>query len=428
MTETEGVFTAIAVVLSFAAVASYLNHRYLRFPPTIALMAVSLALSLTVVVLGTANVIDQESIREFVDSLHFDEVLLHGLLAYLLFAGALTIDLEALRGVMVQTATLATFSVVASGAIAGTLFWGVATLLGFDVGLIHGLLFGALIAPTDPVAVLGILKRAGAPRTLETTMAGESLFNDGVGVVAFLTIASVAFAGKEAVLSEVGGFLLLEAGGGAALGLALGWVTYRLMRPIDDYSVEVLLSLAMVSGGYALATALHMSGPIVVVVAGIIIGNQARSMAMSDTTRRYLDNFWELLDDILNAVLFALVGLEVVAVHLDWNYAMAGLLAIPVVLVARLISIAVPGATFHVIGLVPFRRNVLAALTWGGLRGGISIALALSLPTSPERDLLVTAAYIVVTFSVLVQGLTFGRFIKRLFPATVEAPTGRDQV
>lgn len=199
------------------------------------------------------------------------------------------------------------------------------------------------------------------------------------------------------------------------------------MGPIDDYSVEVLLSLAMVSGGYALATALHMSGPIVVVVAGIIIGNQARSMAMSDTTRRYLDNFWELLDDILNAVLFALVGLEVVAVHLDWRYAMAGLLAIPVVLAARLISVAVPGATFHVIGLVPFRRNVLAALTWGGLRGGISIALALSLPTSPERDLLVTAAYIVVTFSVLVQGLTFGRFIKRLFPATIEAPTGRDQ-
>lgn len=222
MTETEGVFTAIAVVLSFAAAASYLNHRYLRFPPNIALMAISLALSLAVVVLGTANVIDQESIREFVNSLHFDEVLLHGLLAYLLFAGALTIDLVALRGVMIQTATLTTFSVVASGAIAGTLFWGVATLLGFDVGLIHGLLFGALIAPTDPVAVLGILKRAGAPRTLETTMAGESLFNDGVGVVVFLTVASVAFAGKEAVLSEVGGFLLLEAGGGAVLGLALG--------------------------------------------------------------------------------------------------------------------------------------------------------------------------------------------------------------
>jgi CPA1 family monovalent cation:H+ antiporter len=428
MTETEGIFTAIAVVLSFAAAASYLNHRYMHFPPTIALMAVSLTLSLIVVALGTANVIDQELIREFVESLHFDEVLLHGFLAYLLFAGALTIDISALRGVMVQTATLATFSVVASGAIAGTLFWGIATLFGFEISLVHGLLFGALIAPTDPVAVLGILKRAGAPKTLETTMAGESLFNDGVGIVIFLTLASVAFAGKEAVLSDVGGFLLLEAGGGAILGLALGWITYRLMRPIDDYSVEVLLSLAMVSGGYALATALHMSGPIVVVVAGIIIGNQARSMAMSDITRRYLDNFWELLDDILNAVLFALVGLEVVAVHLDWHYAMAGLLAIPVVLVARLISVAVPGATFHVIGLVPFKRNVLAALTWGGLRGGISIALALSLPTSPERDLLVTTAYIVVTFSVLVQGLTFGRLIKRLFPSTGGKQTGRDKV
>jgi CPA1 family monovalent cation:H+ antiporter len=179
----------------------------------------------------------------------------------------------------------------------------------------------------------------------------------------------------------------------------------------------------MVSGGYALATALHMSGPIVVVVAGIIIGNQARSMAMSETTRRYLDNFWELLDDILNAVLFALVGLEVVAVNLDWHYAIIGLLAIPVVLMARLISVAIPGAMFHVIGLVPFRRNALAALTWGGLRGAISIALALSLPSSPERDLLMTTAYIVVTFSVLVQGLTFGRLIKRLFPTTIDAPT-----
>ncbi len=419
MTETEEVFTAIAVVLSFAAAASYINHRYLHLPATIALMAVSLILSSVIVVLGTAHVIDQESTREFVESLHFDEVLLHGLLAYLLFAGALHINLDALRGVLVQTATLATFSVVASGAIAGTAFWGVATLLGFEVDLVHGLLFGALIAPTDPVAVLGILKRAGAPKSLETTMAGESLFNDGIGVVVFLTIASIAFAGGEPALSEVGGFLLLEAGGGAILGLGLGWIAYLLMRSIDDYSVEVLLSLAMVSGGYALATALHLSGPIVVVVAGIIIGNQARSSAMSATTRQYLDNFWELLDDILNAVLFALVGLEIVAVQLDWQYAVAGLLAIPIVLAARLISVAVPGATFHVVGLLPFQRNVLAALTWGGLRGGISIALALSLPASPERDLLVTAAYFVVTFAVLVQGLTFGRLIKRLFPGEV---------
>lgn len=416
MTETEDVFAAIAAVLSFAAIASYLNHRFLRLPATIALMGASLAFSLVIVVLGTVGVIDQEATREFVDDLHFDEVLLHGLLAYLLFAGALHIDLDALRGVLLQTATLATFSVLASGAIAGTAFWVVATLLGFEVGLIHGLLFGALIAPTDPVAVLGILKKAGAPKSLETTMAGESLFNDGIAVVVFLTVASIAFSGHEAAPAEVGEVLLLEVGGGIVLGLGFGWVTYLLMRTIDDYSVEVLLSLAMVSGGYALATALHMSGPIVVVVAGILIGNRARSMAMSETTRRYLDNFWELLDDILNAVLFALVGLEVVAVQLDWQYAVAGLLAIPVVLAARLISVAAPGATLHVVGLLPFRRNVLAALTWGGLRGGISIALALSLPASEERDLLVTAAYFVVTFSVLVQGLTFGRFVQRLFP------------
>ena len=418
MAGTEDVFAAIAIILSFSALASYINHRYLNLPQTIALMAISLALSLIAVILGTIGVIEQEWIKEFVESLHFDEVLLHALLAYLLFAGALHIDLQALRGVLLQTATLATFSVVASGTIAGTLFWLVANFLGFDVKLIHGFLFGALIAPTDPVAVLGILKRVGAPKTLETTMAGESLFNDGLGVVIFLTIAEVAFTGKDPSVSDVGAFLILEAAGGAVLGIALGWIAYLLMKNIDDYSVEVLLSLAIVSGGYALATALHMSGPIVVVVAGIIIGNKARSTAMSETTRRYLDNFWEIVDDVLNAVLFALVGLEVIAIQMDWEYAVLGLVAIPLVLTARLISVALPGATFHVVGLIPFNKDALTALTWGGLRGGISIALALSLPQSDERNILVTAAYIVVTFSVIVQGLTFGRLIKKLFPTT----------
>ena len=418
MAGTEDVFAAIAIILSFSALASYINHRYLNLPQTIALMAISLALSLIAVILGTIGVIEQEWIKEFVESLHFDEVLLHALLAYLLFAGALHIDLQALRGVLLQTATLATFSVVASGTIAGTLFWLVANFLGFDVKLIHGFLFGALIAPTDPVAVLGILKRVGAPKRLETTMAGESLFNDGLGVVIFLTIAEVAFTGKDPSVSDVGAFLVLEAAGGAFLGIALGWIAYLLMKNIDDYSVEVLLSLAIVSGGYALATALHMSGPIVVVVAGIIIGNKARSTAMSETTRRYLDNFWEIVDDVLNAVLFALVGLEVIAIQMDWEYAVLGLVAIPLVLTARLISVALPGATFHVVGLIPFNKDALTALTWGGLRGGISIALALSLPQSDERNILVTAAYIVVTFSVIVQGLTFGRLIKKLFPTT----------
>ena len=386
MNHTDQAFNAIALLLSFAAIGSYVNHRFIRFPQTIALMALSLSLSLIVVFLGTVEVIDPVLIKDTVASLHFDEVLLHGLLAYLLFAGALHIKFDLLRGVLGQITTLATISVLTSGVIAGGLFWYIANLLGFQVGFIHGLLFGTLIAPTDPVAVLGILKRAGAPKTLETTMAGESLFNDGVGVVIFLTVASVAFTGTDPVLSDVGAFLLLEVGGGGLLGAMLGWLAFLLMRPIDDHSVEVLLSLAIVSGGYALAIALHISGPIVVVVAGIIIGNKARSMAMSDVTRDYLDNFWELIDDILNAVLFAFVGLEVVAIQLDWDYALVGILAIPAVILARLISISIPGITFHFIGLVPFDRNVLAALTWGGLRGGISVALALSLPDSPERS------------------------------------------
>ena len=415
MSDAEQIFTAIAAVLTFAAVASYVNHRFLKLPATIGLMALSLAVSLVIVALGTVGVLDAADTRDLVESLHFDEVLLQGLLGYLLFAGALHIDFAALRGVLLQIATLATFSVLASGAIAGTAFWGVAHLLGFDIAFIHGLLFGALIAPTDPVAALGILKGVNAPKSLETTIAGESLFNDGIGVVVFLTIASIAFAGEEPALSEFGKFLAIEAGGGVVLGFALGWITYLLARSIDDYSVEVLLTLAMVSGGYALATALHISGPIAVVVAGLIIGNHARSMAMSETTRRYVDNFWEMLDDILNAVLFVFVGLEVVALRLDWQFAVVGLIAIPMVLGARLVSVAIPGATFHVVGLVPFERRVLAALTWGGLRGGISIALALSLPHSPERDLLITAAYFVVVFAILVQGLTFGQLIRRSF-------------
>ncbi len=416
MSGAEGVFGAFGLVVTVAAGASYVNHRYFRFPATIALMAVALAGSLLLVALGTAGVIDQDSVRGWVASLDFGTVFLQGILGYLLFAGALHVDLTSLRSTLPSVAAFATFSVVASAFLVGTAFWVVARWLGFDLPYVYALVFGAVVAPTDPVAVLGILGSVRAPRRLSTTIAGESLFNDGVGVVFFLTVASVAASGHDPDLTHVGAFLLEEAVGGALVGLVLGFVVFRLMGAIDGYRVEVLLTLALVSGGYALATAIHASGPIAVVVAGIIIGNQGRATAMSETTRQYLDQFWELVDEILTAVLFVLIGMVVIDIELTRASIVAGVVAVPIGLGARLISLTVPGLVFHLVGVRTFDPRTVVALTWGGLRGGVSVALALSLPESPERDLIVTASYVVVAFAVLGQGLTFGRLVRRLFP------------
>ncbi len=407
-------FNTIAAVLAFAAIASYINHRFLHLPMTVALMAMALLGSLTLVAAGGLGIIQTDRAEDIVASIAFDQVVLHGLLGYLLFAGALHINLAQLRAAIAPVATLATVGVLISGATAGTLFWFIARLLGFDLPFIYALVFGALIAPTDPVAVLGILKDVRAPKSTETTIASESLFNDGIGVVIFLTVLSVAVSGHEPNVGEVLTFLTEEAVGGVLLGLALGVLLLFLMRGIDAYQVEVLLTLGFVSGGYALATALHFSGPITVVVMGIIIGNYGRVMAMSTVTAEYVDRFWELLDEILNAILFILVGIEVIIISVTGELLIAGVLAIGAVLLARFASIAVPAALFRLAGSRRFGLGTVAILTWGGLRGGISIALALSIPASDERDLLLTAAYIVVTFSILVQGLTFGPVVRRL--------------
>ncbi len=404
----------LAAVLAFAALASYVNHRFLRLPTTVALMSMALLGSLALVAGGAIGVIDTGRAEELVEAIAFDQVVLHGLLGYLLFAGALHINLAQLRAAVAPVATFASLGVVVSAATAGTLFWLIARVLGFDLPYIYALVFGTLIAPTDPVAVLGILKNVRAPKSIETTIASESLFNDGIGVVLFLTVLSVAVSGQEPNIGEVLTFLTEEAVGGVVLGLALGALLLVLMRGIDAYQVEVLLSLGFVSGGYALATALHFSGPITVVVMGIIIGNYGRVMAMSEVTREYVDRFWELLDEILNAVLFILVGIEVIIISVTGELVAAGILAIGAVLLARFISIAGPAAVFRAFGSRRFGPGTVAILTWGGLRGGISIALALSIPASSERDLLLTAAYIVVIFSILVQGLTFGPLVRRL--------------
>jgi Na+:H+ antiporter len=414
------VFQITAAVLSLAALANYLNHRYVRLPATMGLMVIGLLLSLGFVLLGKTGVIDMAQAANFVRDIDFSNTLLHGMLAFLLFAGALHVDLSDLSTEKGPITVLSTAGVVLATFVTGGLFWVGAHLLGFGLPFIHALLFGALISPTDPIAVLGILKQAGAPKSLEIKITGESLFNDGIGVVVFLTILDIAVSGAAPVPGEVAIFLLEEAVGGVALGLFLGWVVFRLLRSVDAYAVEVLLTLALAAGGYSLAEAVHVSAPIAIVVAGLVIGNQGRAFAMSDKTREHLDTFWELVDEMLNAVLFVLMGLEVIALTLAWGYLALGVMAVVVVLLARLVSVGLP------IGLMRLRRGFsrgsVRILTWGGLRGGISIALALSLPLSPERDLILTATYMVVVFSVLVQGLTLGPLIRRLNVTDNQAP------
>jgi CPA1 family monovalent cation:H+ antiporter len=404
-------FQTTALLLTFAALAGYLNHRFLHLPRTIGLMVIALGFSMLFIALGYVGIIDLTHATAFVQSIDFSETLLHGMLAFLLFAGALHVNISNLRSQAVPIAVLSTVGVVMGAAVTGVLMWGVARLFGVDLPLVYALLFGALISPTDPIAVLGILKSVGAPESLETKITGESLFNDGIGVVVFMTILGVAVDMKEPTMEYVGGYLLKEAAGGALFGLIIGWMCYRLLKSVDMYQVEVSLTLALAAGGYSLAEAMHVSAPIAVVVAGLVIGNQGRAFAMSATTREHIDTFWELVDEILNAVLFFVIGLEFLAVRLEGSHLLVALTAIVGVLLARYVSVG------SLIGLMRFRRRfnkgVVWILTWGGLRGGISIALALSLPPVPERQVILACTYVVVIFSVLVQGLTIGKVVAR---------------
>jgi len=404
----------VALLLTFAAAASFLNHKVLRLPRTIGLMTVTLGLTLVLMVLAFFKVVDLGHASAFVKSIDFSEALLHGMLAFFLFAGALHVDLQEFLSRAGPISVLATIGVLIATLVAGALFWITAGWLWGSLSFVYGLLFGALIAPTDPIAVLGILKKAGAPKALETIFTGESLFNDGVGVVVFLTILGIVLGQGRPGAGSIALFFLVEAAGGAALGLALGWIVYRLLRSVDAYQVEILLTLALAAGGYALAEVLHVSAPITIVVAGMLIGNHGRAFAMSETTRQNLDKFWELVDEILNAVLFVIIGLEIIAVPLSLTLLGPALAAIVIVLVSRLTSVLFSNALLP--GTRKLGKGSLLFLTWGGLRGGISIALALSLPPVPERPLILAATYVVVIFSVIVQGLTIGRLTARLGP------------
>jgi CPA1 family monovalent cation:H+ antiporter len=378
-------------------------------PTTIGVMATALVLSLALVGLDAVGL--GYGLRQYEESLlrsiDFSDVLMQGMLSLLLFAGALHVDLSELRTHRWPVGVLAVVGTMLSTLVVGFAMWFVLPLTGLHLPLVYCLLFGALISPTDPIAVMGILKSAGAPKELDLVIAGESLFNDGVGVVIFSLLAGMLASGVAPTPGKGLELLAHEAGGGLVFGLVLGYVTFGLLKSVDNYQVEVLLTLAAVTGGYALASTLHVSGPLAMVVAGLIVGNHGRALAMSDTTRRYVDMFWELVDEILNATLFVLIGMEVLLVVFSMRELAAAGVAIAVTLLARLLTVGLPVRLLRRVFLLP--HGSWKVLTWGGLRGGISVALALSLPSGPQRDTVVALTYSVVVFSILVQGLTIGR-------------------
>jgi CPA1 family monovalent cation:H+ antiporter len=422
-------FNLLAILISLAAVFAWVNARFIRLPNTIGLLILSLLFSVGLVVLGDMGLKGSGVLTGILEQMNFSEALLNGMLGALLFAGALHLDLKDLRERRWIIATLATVGTLSSAAVVGVGSWLLFGWLGMGIPLLHALLFGALISPTDPIAVGAILRKAGVPPSLMVKISGESLFNDGVGVVLFLLLLELAtgvqghgagmtheaLTGSGALFARVGGTLQIigiEVGGGILAGLLLGWVTYLLLASVDNYQVEVLLTVALVTGGYALAQHLGVSGPLAMVVAGLLIGNPGRKLAMSQEVLEHMDPFWEMVDELLNAVLFVMIGLEFMILDFDSRILAAGLLIIPLVVGARGLSVGLPVAILR--KWYRFSPHAVKILTWSGLRGGISVALVLSLPPGPTRNLLLTTTYIVVVFSIVVQGLTVGPFARKL--------------
>ncbi|TMM32351.1 sodium:proton antiporter [Polaribacter aestuariivivens] len=402
--------TTVLIVLS--AAFGYINTKFLKLPTTIGLMLITIVFTLAVLVLGYFDDTLLIKERELITSIDFKTVLLDIMLSFLLFAGALHTNFQQLKIQRKPVLIFATLGTLISTFLAGIFVFYLLKMIQLDVDFIYCLLFGALISPTDPIAVLGIMKKVGAPKNLETKIVGESLFNDGVGVVVFLTIYQIAKGGTEISVTHIAELFLVEVIGGIILGFVIGWITYRLLKSIDEYDTEVIITLAAVMGGTLIAQKLHVSAPLAMVTAGLIVGTDTvRKSSMSEVTEQYVDKFWELIDVLLNTILFVMIGMEILVLTLNATYILAGFIVIPLLLLARYISLLLPIKIYaKKLGFVP-KTNLI--MTWGGLRGGISIALALSLTQNMERDLFLVITYIIVVFSILVQGLTVGKLIKK---------------
>ncbi len=410
-------FVIASILIVLSALFGYINVRFLKLPNTIGLMVIAILFTIGLFLTSFVNTALLDFAENLISKIDFKTVLLDVMLGFLLFAGAMHTNFDQLKVQRWPVMVFATVGVLTSTFLVGGFSYYAFNFMGLDVEFIHCLLFGALISPTDPIAVLGIMKKAGVPKKLETKIVGESLFNDGVGVVIFLTILSVATGGTgDHGGSSINSVLVLfgqEVFGGILFGAAIGWFTYRLLKSINDYEIEVMITLACVMGGYVLAHYLHLSAPLAIVVAGLIVGNDTvRDNSMSDRTEEFVDKFWELVDMLLNALLFVLIGLELLVVNFEMAFVTAGLVAIFLVLGARFLSLLIPVKIFSKkLDFLPHTSKIMA---WGGLRGGISIALALSLPDEMNRDLFLTVTYIVVVFSIIVQGLTIGKMATRL--------------
>ncbi|MGJ8697248.1 MAG: cation:proton antiporter [Verrucomicrobiaceae bacterium] len=407
-----------AVLLALAAVFGYINHRVFKLPTSIGIMLIGLVLSAVLLLVGHQwpGLVEVNVIDRFVTQIDFNRTVMDVLLSFLLFAGALHVNLSDLRDQKMVVAILASVGLLVSTTLVGVISYFVFGWFGINLPFLWCLVFGALISPTDPVAVLGILKRVGVPKSLETKITGESLLNDGVGVVVYLALVGLAAGTSEATVASVADLFLKEVGGGVLLGAVLGLIAYWMLKTIDNYQVEILITLALVLGGYRLANSWHLSGPLAMVVAGLLIGNHGRLFAMSDTTRQHLDLFWELIDELLNALLFLLLGLEIFVLSWSGPAFTAGLVMIFAVLGARMVAVSLPVILLR--KTREFSPGVIRILTWGGLRGGISVALALALPrdalSEGMRQAILMSTYLVVIFSIAVQGLTLKPVVTRL--------------
>jgi len=405
-------YYSFSVLIVLSAIFSYINERFLKLPSTIGIMVIALLVSLGLILTDKIFPHTFQEFSTFISSVDFTEVLMGAMLNFLLFAGAIHIRLSDLKEQKAPVMIFSTVSVIISTFAVGFMLFYILQWLNMGIPLIQCLLFGALISPTDPIAVLGILKQAGVPKSLETKVAGESLFNDGIAVVVFIIMLKLA-QGEDVDLSfsSILGLLAKEALGGVALGLLLGYIASKTIGKIDNYKLEVLITLAVVMGGHLVASAMHMSGPLAMVAAGLVVGNYGRQFSLSEVSKDYLDKFWELIDEILNAILFLIIGFELIIITNIGDYWLIGIICIAMVLFARLISIWLP------VKMIPmktkFNKATITILVWGGLRGGVSVALALSIDNHLNKDLLLSITYYVVLFSILVQGLTIGKLTNK---------------